>query len=112
MAEKKNVLDFIKRIPHDRVLVQLAAVKDRTAGGLYLPDIAKGKPVRAKILKVGEGRTVVTTGERIAVPFTEGEIVTVSEWASNKAVPGFSDCAVVQMQDIEAVWSEDFLDVI
>ncbi|MBK6829690.1 MAG: co-chaperone GroES [Flavobacteriales bacterium] len=40
----------------DRVLVEAAAAEETTKGGLYIPDTAKEKPQRGKIIAVGTGR--------------------------------------------------------
>ena len=41
---------------HDRLLVQRNDSATQTAGGLYLPETAKEKPVEGTVLAVGEGR--------------------------------------------------------
>ena len=41
---------------HDRVIVKRLAEQERTAGGLYIPDSAKEKPVEAEVVAVGNGR--------------------------------------------------------
>jgi len=41
---------------HDWVLIEPAEAKEKTAGGLFIPDAAKEKPVEGKVLAVGKGR--------------------------------------------------------
>jgi chaperonin GroES len=41
---------------HDRLLVQRNDSATQTAGGLYLPETAKEKPVEGMVLAVGDGR--------------------------------------------------------
>jgi len=41
---------------HDWALIRPAAAEDRTAGGIIIPDTAKGKPQEGVILAIGEGR--------------------------------------------------------
>ena len=48
---------------HDRILVKRLAEVEKTAGGLYIPDTAKEKPIEAKVIAVGAHRG----GERVAV---------------------------------------------
>lgn len=38
------------------VLVERIEVEDKTAGGIFIPDMAKEKPVRGVVLAVGRGR--------------------------------------------------------
>jgi chaperonin GroES len=40
----------------DRVLVEAAAAEEKTAGGIIIPDTAKEKPQRGKIVAVGTGK--------------------------------------------------------
>ncbi|MHB9147741.1 MAG: co-chaperone GroES [Candidatus Amoebophilus sp.] len=40
----------------DRVLVEPAAAEEKTAGGLYIPDTAKEKPQKGKVIAVGSGK--------------------------------------------------------
>ena len=39
----------------DRVLIEPAAAEQRTASGIIIPDTAKEKPQRGKVLAVGKG---------------------------------------------------------
>lgn len=40
----------------DWALIEPSESKERTAGGLFIPDTAKEKPVEGKVLAVGKGR--------------------------------------------------------
>ena len=40
----------------DRVLVEAAAAEETTAGGIIIPDTAKEKPQRGKVIAVGAGK--------------------------------------------------------
>jgi chaperonin GroES len=40
----------------DRVLVEPAPAEEKTAGGIIIPDTAKEKPQRGKIVAVGNGK--------------------------------------------------------
>ena len=40
----------------DRVVVEAAAAEERTAGGIIIPDTAKEKPQRGKVVAVGAGK--------------------------------------------------------
>ncbi|MSP16862.1 MAG: co-chaperone GroES [Myxococcales bacterium] len=41
---------------HDRILVKRLLEQDKTAGGLFIPDSAKEKPVEARVIAVGAGK--------------------------------------------------------
>lgn len=40
----------------DRVLVEPSAAEEKTAGGIIIPDTAKEKPQRGKVIAVGSGK--------------------------------------------------------
>lgn len=40
----------------DRVIVEAAAAEEKTAGGIIIPDTAKEKPQKGKIVAVGNGK--------------------------------------------------------
>ncbi|MBA4303068.1 MAG: co-chaperone GroES [Sphingobacteriaceae bacterium] len=40
----------------DRVLVEAAPAEEKTAGGIIIPDTAKEKPQRGKVVAVGAGK--------------------------------------------------------
>jgi len=40
----------------DRVLVEPALAEEKTAGGIIIPDTAKEKPQKGKVLAVGKGK--------------------------------------------------------
>ncbi len=40
----------------DRVLIEPAAAEEKTAGGIIIPDTAKEKPQKGKVIAVGAGK--------------------------------------------------------
>jgi chaperonin GroES len=40
----------------DRVIVRQTEAEEKTASGIYLPDAAKEKPTRGKVIAVGPGK--------------------------------------------------------
>jgi chaperonin GroES len=48
--------DVTIRPLQDRVLVEAAAAEEKTAGGIIIPDTAKEKPQRGRIVAVGNGK--------------------------------------------------------
>ena len=41
---------------HDRVIVQRLAEEERTRGGIIIPDTAKEKPQKGKVISTGKGK--------------------------------------------------------
>ena len=44
----------------DRVLIEPNPAEEKTAGGLFIPDTAKEKPLAGKVVAVGPGTAEVT----------------------------------------------------
>ena len=42
----------------DRIVVKRLAEQEKTAGGLYIPDSAKEKPVEGEVVAVGNGKVL------------------------------------------------------
>ena len=40
---------------HDKVLIQQLQAKEVTSGGIYIPDDAREKPTRGRVIEVGDG---------------------------------------------------------
>lgn len=53
----------------DRVLIEPNPAEEKTAGGLYIPDTAKEKPLAGKVVAVGPGtsdvKMEVKTGDQV-----------------------------------------------
>src|SRR5262249_20762084 len=58
----------------DRVVIQQIEAEEKTAGGIVLPDTAKEKPQRGRVIAVGPGK-LLDSGERAAIGVVEGDEV-------------------------------------
>jgi len=58
----------------DRVIVQQAAAEEKTASGILLPDAAKEKPTKGKVIAVGPG-TLGDNGKRQVLAVEKGDVV-------------------------------------
>jgi chaperonin GroES len=55
--DKEEEEDAMKIRPlHDRILIKRLDEETKTAGGLFIPDAAKEKPIQAKVVAVGSGK--------------------------------------------------------
>jgi len=65
----------------DRVLVEAAAAEEKTASGIIIPDTAKEKPQKGKVIAVGNGKKdeplTVKTGDEILYGKYAGTEITV-----------------------------------
>ncbi len=91
----------------DRVIVRRAEAKEKTAGGIILPDSAKNKPQKGKILAVGPGR-LLKNGSRKKPQVKEGDTVLFTNWAGDEFKERGREDQVLVMheEDILAVLDE------
>ncbi len=55
MSNNKNLNTMNIKPLADRVLIQPAAAEEKTVGGIIIPDTAKEKPLKGKVVAVGNG---------------------------------------------------------
>ncbi|HRK30481.1 MAG TPA: co-chaperone GroES [Tepidisphaeraceae bacterium] len=64
----------------DRVVVRQTEAEEKTKSGLYLPDAAKEKPTKGKIVSVGPGK-LDDNGKRTEVGVRVGDVVYYGKYA-------------------------------
>ena len=57
----------------DRLIVRAIEEEETTASGIVLPDTAKEKPQKGKVVAVGDGKVNEDTGKRHPLDVAEGE---------------------------------------
>ncbi len=67
----------------DKVIVQRLEAESKTAGGIVLPDSAKEKPRRGKIIAVGDGKQL-DDGGRGKMSVKKGQEVLFSSYAGTE----------------------------
>ena len=67
----------------DKVLVERLEAETKTAGGIVLPDSAKEKPQRGKIVAVGEGK-VLDDGSVRKLQLKKGDNVLFTSYAGTE----------------------------
>jgi chaperonin GroES len=67
----------------DRIIVRRFESEEKTAGGILLPDTAKNKPQKGKVLAVGPGR-LLKDGSRRPLQVKEGDVVLFTSWAGDE----------------------------
>lgn len=102
-AGKKSAGGGVKIQPlGDRVVVEREKAEEVTAGGIVLPDSAKDKPSRGKVLSVGEGR-LMDDGTRKALQVKKGDRVLFSSYAGEPFKLGDQELMLMREEDILAV---------
>jgi chaperonin GroES len=86
----------------DRLIVQAIEEEETTASGIVLPDTAKEKPQRGKVLAVGEGRFDDDGEKRIPVDVDEGDEVLYSKYGGTEISVDGDDLLVLREADVLA----------
>jgi chaperonin GroES len=87
----------------DRVVVEVVEEDEVTASGIVLPDSAKEKPQRGRVLAVGAGRW--EDGNRIPLEVSEGDEVLYSKYGGTEIKVDGSEYLILRESDILAVWT-------
>ncbi len=105
--EKKQVKSGNVRLQPigDRLVIKREESEERTAGGIVLPDTAKDKPARGKVISVGDGR-LLDNGERSPMQVKEGDRVIFSSYAGETFKIGDEEFLLMREDDVLAVIEE------
>lgn len=87
---------------HDRVLVKRLEEEQKTAGGIIIPDTAKEKPTKGKIIAVGNGSRT-EAGEIIPLDVKKGDVVLFAKWGGTEIKIDGEDYLIMKESDIIAV---------
>ncbi len=69
---------------NDRVLIKRVEEEEKKSkGGIIIPDTAKEKPQRGKVIAVGKGK-LLENGERVPLDVKEGDMVLFGKYAGNE----------------------------
>ena len=98
MAKDKNLT---LRPLDDRVVVEALEAEDKTAGGILLPDTAKQKPQRGRVLAVGPGPRD-EDGEHVAMDVEEGDEVIFSKYGGTEIKLGADEVLILRESDVLA----------
>jgi chaperonin GroES len=85
----------------DRVIVEVLDEEDVTASGIVLPDTAREKPQRGKVLAVGPGSRD-EDGEYIKMDVEEGDEVIFSKYGGTEIKLGVDEVLILRESDILA----------
>ncbi len=78
----------------DRVLIEPAPAEEKTASGIIIPDTAKEKPLRGKVVAAGNGKT----DEPMTVK--EGDMVMYGQYAGTEIKIDGQNYLIMRESDI------------
>lgn len=81
----------------DRVLIEPSQAEEKTAGGIIIPDTAKEKPLKGKVVAVGNGKK----DEPMTVKV--GDVVLYGKYAGTEITIEGNDYLIMSESDIVAI---------
>lgn len=87
---------------YDRILVKRIEEQQKTAGGLFIPDTAKEKPMEAMVVAVGNGK-IQEDGSLRKLEVKAGDKILFSKYSGNEIKIDGTDHLILREDDILAV---------
>ncbi len=88
----------------DRVLIRRLEAQDETPGGILLPDTAKEKPKRGKVVAVGEGR-LLDNGTRATMQVKKADELLFASYSGTDITIDGKEMLIISEADILAIVS-------
>jgi chaperonin GroES len=85
----------------DRLIVETLEEEETTSSGIVLPDTAKEKPQRGRVLAVGPGARD-ESGNYIALDLAEGDEIIFSKYGGTEIRLGQDDYLILRESDVLA----------
>ena len=87
---------------HDRIIVERLSEEDKTKGGIIIPDTAKEKPQRGKVIAVGKGK-VGEDGKIVALDLKAGDVILFGKYSGTEVKIENEDRLIMREDDVLAV---------
>ena len=86
----------------DNVLIERLEAETKTAGGIVLPDTAKEKPQRGKVVNVGKGK-ILEDGTVRKMQLKKGDLVLFRSYAGTDLKIGDKEYLMMSESDVLAI---------
>jgi chaperonin GroES len=86
----------------DRVLVEAIEEAEQVKGGIVIPDSAKEKPLEAKVVALGTGKTD-DNGKKIPFDVKVGDVVLTSKYGGTEVKYDDKEYKILSSSDILAI---------
>jgi chaperonin GroES len=87
---------------HDRILAKRIQEEEKTAGGLFIPDTAKEKPLEAKVIAVGNGK-LLDDGKLRPLEVKAGDRVLIGKYSGSEVKIDGEEHIILREDDVLAV---------
>jgi len=90
---------------HDRVIVKRLEEKEKTKGGIIIPDTAREKPMEGKVIAVGPGK-VLESGTKVSMNVKKGDRILFGKYAGSEIEVEGEEHLIMREDDILAIIEE------
>ncbi len=85
----------------DRIVIQEIEAEETTSGGIVLPDTAREKPQRGRVLAVGPGK-LLDSGQRAEIGLKAGDEVLFGKYAGTELKVDGEEVKILRETDVLA----------
>lgn len=86
----------------DRIVIEVIEDTEQTSGGIFIPDSAKEKSQKGKIVAIGQGKTL-DSGEREPMDVKVGDVVLYSKYSGTDVKVGNENLKILSIKDVLGV---------
>lgn len=86
----------------DRVVIESIKREEKTAGGIYLPDSVKEKPMEGTVISVGKGARD-NQGNIIPMELKSGDKIIFGKWAGTEVKIDGKEFLIMKESDVMGV---------
>ncbi|RUL88468.1 co-chaperone GroES [Tautonia sociabilis] len=85
----------------DRIVIKEIEAEEKTSGGIVLPDTAREKPQRGRVVAVGPGK-LLDNGNRAEIGLKEGDEVLFGKYAGTEIKLNGEEIKILRESDVLA----------
>jgi chaperonin GroES len=87
---------------HDRVVVRRLEEGEQNIGGIIIPDTAKEKPQRGKVIAIGDGK-LNDDGKRVPLDVKAGDLILFGKYTSQEITLDGEELLIMREDEVLAV---------
>ncbi len=87
---------------HDRIIVERISEDEKTASGIIIPDTAKEKPQKGKVIAVGKGK-ITDDGKTLPLDIKAGDVVLFGKYSGTEVKIDNEDKLIMREDDVLAI---------
>jgi len=86
----------------DKIVIEVIDDSEKTQGGIFIPDSAKEKPQKGKVVAVGEGR-ILENGQREPMDVKAGDVILYAKYSGTDVKVENVEYKILPIRDVLAV---------